>query len=83
MLFRTGVMNDRQQGSAIADYVVDSLGAKKIALVSQSDEYGKRGGEAVVARLAERKMALVSNEVFNISDTDFTAQISRAISGGP
>lgn len=83
MLFRTGVMNDREQGSAIADYVVDHLGAKKIALVSQSDEYGKRGGEAVVARLAERKMALVSNEVFNISDTDFTAQISRTIPANP
>src|SRR6202043_4238886 len=53
MLFRTGVMNDRQQGSAIAAYVVESFGAKKIALVSQSDEYGKRGGEAGVARGAE------------------------------
>src|ERR1700722_4996812 len=83
MLFRTGVMNDRQQGSAIADYVIDNPGAKKIALVSQSDEYGKRGGEAVVARLAERKMAPVSNEVFNISDTDFTAQISRTIQAAP
>jgi branched-chain amino acid transport system substrate-binding protein len=83
MLFRTGVMNDREQGSAIADYVVDHLSAKKVALVSQSDEYGKRGGEAVVARLAERKMALVSNEVFNISDTDFTAQISRTIQAAP
>jgi len=83
MLFRTGVMNDRQQGSAIADYVIDSLGAKKIALVSQSDEYGKRGGEAVVAQLADRKIALVSNEVFNISDTDFTAQISRTIQAAP
>jgi branched-chain amino acid transport system substrate-binding protein len=83
MLFRTGVMNDRQQGSAIADYVIDSLGAKKIALVSQSDEYGKRGGEAVVARLADRKIAPVGNEVFNISDTDFTAQISRTIQAAP
>ena len=83
MLFRSGVMNDRQQGSAIADYVVDSLGAKKIALVSQSDEYGKRGGEAVVERLAELKINLVSNEVFNISDTDFTAQISRTIEKAP
>src|SRR6185312_2450942 len=42
-LFRTGPMNDRQQGSAMADYVVDKLGMKKIALISQSDEYGKRG----------------------------------------
>ena len=83
MLFRTGVMNDREQGSAIADYVVDSLGAKKIALVSQSDEYGKRGSEAVVNRLAARKQTLVSNEVFNISDTDFTAQISHTIQAAP
>jgi branched-chain amino acid transport system substrate-binding protein len=83
MLFRTGVMNDREQGSAIADYVVDSLGAKKIALVSQSDEYGKRGSEAIVSRLAARKQTLVSNEVFNISDTDFTAQISHTIQGAP
>jgi branched-chain amino acid transport system substrate-binding protein len=83
MLFRTGVMNDRQQGIAIADYVVDSLAAKKIALISQSDEYGKRGGEAVTARLAERKSSLVSSEVFNVSDTDFTAQISRAIQTAP
>jgi branched-chain amino acid transport system substrate-binding protein len=76
-------MNDRQQGAAMADYVVDHLGAKKIALVSQSDEYGKRGGDSVVARLGERKMPLVSNEVFNISDTDFTAQLSRTIQAAP
>jgi branched-chain amino acid transport system substrate-binding protein len=82
ILFRTGPMNDRQQGSAMADYVVDHLG-KKIALISQSDEYGKRGAESVAARLAERKVPLLSNEVFNISDTDFTAQLSRIIQGGP
>jgi branched-chain amino acid transport system substrate-binding protein len=82
-LFRTGPMNDRQQGSAIADYVVDNLGMKKIALISQSDEYGKRGAESVTGRLAERKMPLVSSEVFNISDTDFTAQLSRIAQTNP
>ena len=83
MLFRTGPMNDRQQGAAMADYVVDHLGAKKIALVSQSDEYGKRGAESVTSRLAARKIPLVGNEVFNISDTDFTAQLSRTIQAAP
>ncbi len=83
MLFRTGPMNDRQQGAAMADYVVDHLGAKKIALVSQSDEYGKRGAESVMSRLAGRNVPLVSNEVFNISDTDFTAQLSRTIQAAP
>lgn len=83
MLFRTGPMNDRQQGAAMADYVVDHLGAKKIALISQSDEYGKRGAESVTSRLAARKIPLVGNEVFNISDTDFTAQLSRTIQAAP
>jgi branched-chain amino acid transport system substrate-binding protein len=83
ILFRTGPMNDRQQGAAMADYVVDHLGAKKIALVSQSDEYGKRGAESVVSQLGVRKIPLVSNEVFNISDTDFTAQLSRTIQADP
>ena len=67
----------------MADYVVDHLGAKKIALISQSDEYGKRGAESVVSRLSERKIPLVSNEVFNISDTDFTSQLSHTIQAGP
>jgi len=82
-VFRTGPMNDRQQGVAIADYVLDHLKAKKIALVKQSDEYGKRGGESVAKRLAERKVALVSEETFNVADTDFTAQLSRVIQASP
>lgn len=76
-VFRTGPMNDRQQGVAIADYVIDHLKAQKIALVRQSDEYGKRGGESVIGRLTDRKIKLVSDEVFNVADTDFTAQLSR------
>lgn len=83
VVFRTGPMNDRQQGTAIANYVVDHLKAKKIALIRQSDEYGKRGGESVSGRLTERKIALVGDEVFNIADTDFTAQLSRIIQATP
>lgn len=76
-VFRTGPMNDRQQGVAIADYVVEHLKAKKIALVRQSDEYGKRGGESVTGRLNELGIKLVADEVFNVADTDFTAQLTR------
>ncbi|WP_210210125.1 ABC transporter substrate-binding protein [Rhodopseudomonas palustris] len=83
VVFRTGPMNDRQQGTAIANYVVDHLKAKKIALIRQSDEYGKRGGESVSARLTERKLSLVADESFNIADTDFTAQLSRINQAAP
>jgi branched-chain amino acid transport system substrate-binding protein len=82
-VFRTGPMNDRQQGIAIADYVVDHLKAAKISLIRQSDEYGKRGGESVVGRLKDRKIALTNEEVFNVSDTDFTAQLTRTIQAAP
>lgn len=82
-VFRTGPMNDRQQGIAIANYVVDQLKAKKIALIRQSDEYGKRGGESVSGRLKERGLTLVGDEVFNIADTDFTAQLTRINQAGP
>jgi branched-chain amino acid transport system substrate-binding protein len=76
-VFRTGPMNDREQGIAIANYVVDHLKAKKIALMRQSDEYGKRGGDSVAGRLKERQIALAADEVFNISDTDFSSQLTK------
>jgi branched-chain amino acid transport system substrate-binding protein len=82
-VFRTGPMNDRQQGIAIANYVVDQLQARKIALIRQSDEYGKRGGESVIARLKERNIAPVSDEIFNLTDTDFAAQLTRVNQAEP
>lgn len=82
-VFRTGPMNDRQQGSAIADYLVDELKAKRIALLRQSDEYGKRGADGLIDRLGKRQVKLVSDEVFNLADSDFTAQIARTIQATP
>lgn len=82
-VFRTGPMNDRQQGIAIADYVVDHLKAQKIALIRQSDEYGKQGRDSVISRLKERQLSLTNEEVFNVADTDFTAQLTRTIQAAP
>jgi branched-chain amino acid transport system substrate-binding protein len=82
-VFRSGPMNDREQGIGIANYVVDHLKAKKIALMRQSDEYGKRGADAVVARLKGRQIALAADEVFNINDTDFSAQLTKIAATRP
>lgn len=76
-VFRTGPMNDRQQGIAIANYVVDELKGKRIAIIRQSDEYGKRGGDSVEAQLKKRNANIVATEVFNISDSDFSAQLGK------
>lgn len=82
-VFRTGPMNDRQQGTAIADYVIDHLKGQKIALIRQSDEYGKRGADSVVARIKARGHNLAAEETFNLTDTDFSAQLSRIAQATP
>lgn len=76
-VFRTGPMNDRQQGVAIANYVVDELKGKRIAIIRQSDEYGKRGGDSVEEQLKVRQANIVATEVFNITDNDFSAQLGK------
>jgi branched-chain amino acid transport system substrate-binding protein len=76
-VFRTGPLNDRLQGMALGDFVLDELKGTKVALAQQSDEYGRRGGASLTARLQERGKPLVVTEVFNLTDTDFTAQLLR------
>jgi hypothetical protein len=74
-VFRTGPLNDRLQGIAVADFVLDELKGQKVALAQQSDEYGRRGGASLTARLRERGKPLVATEVFNLTDTDFTSRL--------
>lgn len=76
-VFRVGTLNDRLQGAAIADYATDVLKAKRIAVIRQSDEYGKRGAESVLLRLKKHPEVSVSEEVFNVTDTDYTSQLLR------
>jgi branched-chain amino acid transport system substrate-binding protein len=76
-VFRTGPLNDRKQGRAIANYVTGELKGKRIALLRQSDEYGSRGGTSAIERLKELKVEPVAHEVFGPGDTDFTAQVLK------
>ena len=83
-VFRTGPLNDTLQGYLLADFVVKELKARRVALLSQSDEYGQRGADSVVKRLKEKhSMAPAAHEVFNVGDTDFTSQILRVRDARP
>jgi len=76
-LFRTGPLNDRMQGAAVADYVVEQLAGKRFALIRQSDEYGKRGADSFVERMKQKEITPASHEVFGPADTDFTSQLLK------
>jgi branched-chain amino acid transport system substrate-binding protein len=76
-VFRTGPLNDRLQGKALADFALDVLRGQKVALAQQTDEYGRRGGQSLTEQMRARGKPLVATEVFNLTDTDFTAQLLR------
>ena len=76
-VFRAGPLNDRMQGIAVADYVIDKLHGHKIAIVRQSDEYGKRGADSLVERMKQKNVAPVAYEEFAAGDTDFTSQLLK------
>lgn len=82
-VFRTGPLNDTLQGYLVADFVVEQLKARRVALLAQSDEYGKRGADSVLKRLREKhKVQPAAHEVFNVADTDFTAQVLKVKESG-
>jgi branched-chain amino acid transport system substrate-binding protein len=76
-IFRSGTLNDADQGRVIADYVASISKKRSIAIVRQSDEYGKNGATNVGNRLKEIGNIKISEEQFNASDTDFTSQLLR------
>lgn len=76
-VFRTGPLNDRMQGIAVADYVIHKLHGQKIAIVRQSDEYGKRGADSIVNRMKQENLKPVAYEEFGAGDTDFTSQLLK------
>jgi branched-chain amino acid transport system substrate-binding protein len=83
-IFRTGPLNDTLQGYLIADFMVRELKFKRVALMSQSDEYGQRGAESVLKQLrGTYHLEPAAHEVFNASDTDFTSQVLRVRDANP
>lgn len=82
-VFRTGPLNDRMQGVAVADYVMDKLGGQRIAVIRQSDEYGKRGADSIVERMKQKKATPVAHEIFGPGDTDFTSQLLKIREANP
>ncbi|MBR1177007.1 ABC transporter substrate-binding protein [Bradyrhizobium sp. KB893862 SZCCT0404] len=82
-VFRTGTLNDRMQGRAIANYLTQELKFERIAIMRQSDQYGATGAGAIADRLKELGKSAVAVETFNAADTDMTSQVLRLRSADP
>lgn len=74
--------SDLLQAGGIAKYAIEDLGAKKVACLYQSDDYGTGAMEVIVDTLKEAGMELVANEAFDAKAMDMTPQLLKVKEAG-
>ena len=70
-------------GDAMANYAVDELKGKRIAILFQNDPFGKDPRDGAVAALEKRGMKVVAEASYVPSDVDLSAQAVALRSGNP
>jgi branched-chain amino acid transport system substrate-binding protein len=70
-------------GRLMTGYAVDALNAKRIAIVSQDDEYGAGELKGSMAELERRNLKPVAHETHKTGDSDFSAQALRLKQANP
>lgn len=69
--------SDPEQGVAMADYMVETMGISKIAVIyNVADEYSSGIQEAFEAEVAAKGGKIVASEAFQTNDVDFNAQLT-------
>lgn len=74
--------NDRVHGRVAADYLVEQLKKKKIAIIHDSSDYAVGGMSSVKARLKSHGLEPVAVESFNLGELDFSPHALRLNNSG-
>lgn len=74
--------NDFIQSDMIVAEALEKRGYKKVALLCDSTNYGQSGHDKMLAALKTRNVTPVSDDKFNLKDTDMTPQLQRAKDAG-
>ncbi len=70
-------------GDAMANYAVDELKGRRIAILFQNDPFGKDPRDGAVAALEKRGLKVVSEASYVPSDVDLSAQAVALRAGNP
>ncbi len=73
---------DDQQGIVAADYIVDMLKSKKVAVIHDKDTYGQGLADATQAQLIKRGVKPVMYEGLTRGEKDFSALVTKIRSLG-
>ncbi|MBJ8343105.1 branched-chain amino acid ABC transporter substrate-binding protein [Antrihabitans sp. YC2-6] len=80
--FFRGLANDDIQGPAVANYLKNKLGYKKVCVVEDNSDYGVGLGAAVTATLGDVADASCAGSVKK-GDKDFSATVSKVKAANP
>ncbi|GAA1422584.1 ABC transporter substrate-binding protein [Agrococcus citreus] len=69
-------------GYTAATYIAEELGAQRVAMMLQNDAYGIDAGAFVRQNLPD-SVEVVSEELFEYTDTDFRVAISNVVASNP
>jgi len=83
-IFRVGSIPSDVHAYYMVDFAIQHFKAKKIAIVNQSDEFGKYGDQYLQEWMEKKyHMKPVAHEVYNLGDVDFTSQVVRLKNADP
>ena len=76
-------MTDAIQGKGLADYTVNDLGLKNVAIIYDDSDYGRGLAEAYEAEIKAVGGTVVGKEQYTSGDAEFKAQLTKIKDGKP
>lgn len=71
------------ENKPLADWAVNKLGAKNIAIVSDTSDYGVANADSFASFLAESGGAVTSKDLFPVGTTDFRTSLTKLSDAKP
>jgi len=82
-VFNRIAFTDLNQGNNAADYIYNTLGVKKLAVLHDGSDYGKGLADIVAAQFVKDGGEVVTEQAITPGETDYTAVLSTVASKTP
>jgi branched-chain amino acid transport system substrate-binding protein len=83
MVFNRGVFTDAAQGKFAAEYLFNTLGVTKLAVMHDGQAYGQGLAEVVAAHFAELGGEVVATEAITPNESDYSAPLASIAAKSP
>jgi branched-chain amino acid transport system substrate-binding protein len=75
--------NDDVQGPGVADFIVKTLGVKKLAVIDDASDYGKGLADAVAAQAKKDGASIADREAIDPKASDYSSTVNKVKAAGP